>query len=75
MTLKSDAKFEDTLTLGSKIDMKNLVNFNASSDKSENLRFEVLVLSKEYLLCREKLQNDAKFEEGWLMCWKMTWGI
>ena len=68
MTLKSDAKFEDTLIHGSKIDMKNLVNFNASSDKSENLHFDVLVLSKEYLLCREKLQSDAKFEEGWLMC-------
>ena len=27
MTLKSDAKFEKTLTLASKTDMKNLVNF------------------------------------------------
>ena len=36
MTLKSDAKFEEKLTLGSKNDMRNLVNFNASSGKSEN---------------------------------------
>ena len=28
MTLKSDAKFEEKLTLGSKNDMRNLVNFN-----------------------------------------------
>ena len=30
MTLKSDAKFEEKLTLGSKNNMRNLVNFNAS---------------------------------------------
>ena len=36
MTLKSDAKFEEKLTLGSKNDIRNLVNFNVSSDKSEN---------------------------------------
>ena len=44
MTLKSDAKFEEKLTLGSKNDMRNLVNFNASSDKPENLHFNVLLL-------------------------------
>ena len=36
MTMKSDAKFEEKLTLGSKNDIRNLVNFNVSSDKSEN---------------------------------------
>ena len=44
MTLKSDAKFEEKLTLGSKNDIKNLVNFNASSEKSENLHFYGLLL-------------------------------
>ena len=48
MTLKGDAKFEEKLTLGSKNDMRNLVNFDASSDKSENLQFDVLLLSKVY---------------------------
>ena len=48
MTLKSDAKFEEKLTLGSKNDMRNLVNFNASSGKSENLYYYVLLLSKVY---------------------------
>ena len=43
-TLKSDAKFEEKLTLGSKNDMRNLVNFNASSSKSGNLHFDVLLL-------------------------------
>ena len=36
------------LTLGSKIDMRNLVNFNASSGKYENLHFDVLLISKIY---------------------------
>ena len=45
MTLKSDAKFEEKLTLNSKNGMRNLVNFNASSDKSGNLHIHVLLLS------------------------------
>ena len=44
MTLKSDAKFEEKLTVGSKNDMRNLVNFNASSGKSGNLHLDVLPL-------------------------------
>ena len=44
MTLKSDAKLEEKLTLGSKNNMRDLVNFNASSDKSENLDFGVVLL-------------------------------
>ena len=44
MTLKSDEKFKEKLALGFKNDMTNLVNFNASSGKSENLHFDVLLL-------------------------------
>ena len=40
MTMKSDAKFEEKLTLDSENEMKNLVNFNVSSGKSENLYFD-----------------------------------
>ena len=39
MTLKSDAKFEEKLTLGSKNDIGNLMNFHVSSGKSENVNF------------------------------------
>ena len=46
MTLKNDAKFEQKLTFGSKNDMRNLVNFNASSGKSENLHLNGLLLPK-----------------------------
>ena len=45
-------------TLGSKNDMRNLVNFNASSGKSENLHFEVLHLSIAYkVLTKNVLKN------------------
>ena len=72
MTLKSDAKFEENLTLDSKYDMRNLVNFNGSSDKSGNLHFDVLLLPIAYisfsLKSREELslmtlKKDPNFEE------------
>ena len=44
MKLKSDEMFEEKLTLGSRNDMGNLVNFNASSGKSGNLHFDVSLL-------------------------------
>ena len=77
MTLKSDAKFEEKLTLDSKNDMMNLVNFNASSGKSENLHFGVILLLKVYYVSVKKVQricvitlkNDAKFEE------ELTWAL
>ena len=45
MTLKSDAKFEEKLTLGFINDMRNLMNFNESSSKSKNFHYDVLLLS------------------------------
>ena len=45
ITLKSDAKFEEKLALGSINDMRNLVKFNLSGDKSENLHIDGLLLS------------------------------
>ena len=48
MSLKSDAKFEENLAFGSKNNMSFLANFNASSGKSKNLNFDVLLLSKVY---------------------------
>ena len=58
MTLKSDAKFEEKLTLGSKNDMRNLVNFNASSGKSENLHFDLLLLSIAYKVLAKKSAEE-----------------
>ena len=58
MTLKSDAQFEEKLTLGFKIDMRNLVNFNASSGKSDNLHFDGLLLSVAYKVSAKKVQRN-----------------
>ena len=46
MKLKGDAIFKEKLTGGPKNYLGNLVNFHASSRKSENLHFDGLVLSK-----------------------------
>ena len=45
MTLKSDSKYEEKLALGSKNNMSNLLNFYASSRKSQNFHFDVPLLS------------------------------
>ena len=58
MTMKSDAKFEIKLTLGSKNKMKNLVNFNVSSGKSEKLHFDVLLLSIVYKVSAKKVHKN-----------------
>ena len=58
MTLKTDAKFEEKLTLGSKNDIRNLVNFNVSSGKSENLHFDALLLSTAYKVLAKKVQTN-----------------
>ena len=72
------------LTLNSKNDMRNLVNFNLSSGKSENLHFDVPLLSIAYKVSAEKLQKNylswhwkeiQTLKKNWLFIWKMTWGI
>ena len=46
ITLKSDPILEEKLTFCLKNDMRNLMNFNLSSEKSENLHFDGIFLSK-----------------------------
>ena len=77
MTLRSDAKFEEKLTLGSK-NNRNLVNFNASSGKSENVPFDVLLcqqhikfqLKKYEELSLMTLKKNPNFEEKLISCLK-----
>ena len=59
MTLNGDAKFEENLTLGSKTDMRNLVNLNASCGKFENVLFDVLLSSTAYKVSAKKLQKNC----------------
>ena len=81
MKLKSDPKFERKLTLGSKNDMRNLVNFNVSSGNSKNLHFDVLLLKRK--VSTKKVQNHLSWhwkkiqtlQKSWRVIWKMTWVI
>ena len=64
MTLKSDTKFEEKLTLGSKNDIMKWVNFNASSGKSKNVHIdEVLLLSIAFKVSLMTLKKDPNFKE------------
>ena len=58
MTLKGDVKFKGKLTPDLKNDIRNLVNFHASSRKSENLHFDRILLSKAYKDLDEKVQKS-----------------
>ena len=56
--LKSDTNFEEKPTVGSKNDMKNMVNFNANTGKSENLHFDILILLKVHYISAKKVQTS-----------------
>ena len=58
MTLKDNAKFKGKLTCGLKNDIRNLVNFRASRQKSENLHFDWILLPKAYKDLDEKIQKS-----------------
>ena len=47
-TLTGGAKIKEKLTCGRKNDIRNLVNFHVSSQKSKNLHFDWLLLSNTY---------------------------
>ena len=58
MTLKGDAKFKGKLTCGLKNNLRNLLNFHASSSKSGSFHFDGFFLSKVYKDLDEKVQNS-----------------
>ena len=58
MTLKDDSNFKGKLTHDLKNDIRNLVNFHASSRKSENFHFDGLLLSKAYKDLDKKVQKS-----------------
>ena len=58
MTLKGDVKFKEKLNRGLKNDIKNLVNFHASSRKSENLHYDRILLFKSYKFLDKKIQKS-----------------
>ena len=52
------AKFEEKLTLGSKMKQGIWVNFNVSSGKSERLHFDVLLFSIAHKVSAKKEQKS-----------------
>ena len=65
-------------------DMRNLVNFNASSRKSKKSHFYVLLLSIAHKVSVKKLQNNylswhrkkiQTLKKNWLLVCKIIWGI
>ena len=58
MTLKSEAKFGEKLTLVSEHDLRNLVNLNVNCSKSENLHFDMLLFSIAYKVSANNVQKN-----------------
>ena len=54
-----DAKFKGKLTCGLKNDLRNLVNFHASGQKSGNLHFDGFLFCKAYKYLDEKVQKSC----------------
>ena len=61
---ESEAKFEAKLTLRSKNDMRDFVDFHVSSGKSKKLHFTVLLLSIAYNVSAKKVQNHVIEEKN-----------
>ena len=59
MTLKDDAILKEKWTGGLKNDIRNLVNFHASTHKSENFHFDGLVLPKAYKVLNKNIQKSC----------------
>ena len=48
MKMENDAKIEEELTCQFKVNMRKLTNFDSSTQKSQNLHFNELLLNKAY---------------------------
>ena len=57
MTLKGNAKFKGKPTCVLKNNIRNLANFCASRQKSENLHFDWILLPTAYKELDEKIQK------------------
>ena len=60
MTLKSDAKFKEKLTCDFKYDMRNLVNFYPTTQKSENF-FSMALFFQNMQGLRYKNKEELSF--------------
>ena len=80
-----NAKFKGKPTCGLKNDIRNLVNFRASRQKSENLHFDWILLPKAYKDLDEKIQKSYvswhwrvskvwRKTDSWLQKWHEEFG-
>ena len=81
MILKGYAKLKGKLTRGLKNDLMKLVNFHPSSQKSENLHFDGLLLPKAYKDLDERVNKSyvswhwrvmESLKKDWVFVPKMT---
>ena len=73
MTLKGDAIFKEKLTDGLKNDIRNLVSFDWSGRKSENLHFDELLLLMVYNIQLKKHRSIISHDtEGLSKLWRKT---
>ena len=62
MTMKNDAKFEEELTCQFKIDMRNLTNFDPSTQKSQT--FDATFEGKLTCAFKNDMRNLANFYQS-----------
>ena len=55
MTMKNDAKFEGELTCHFKVDIRNLIILTQALESLKNFHFNLLLLSKVYIVCTKKV--------------------
>ena len=83
MAMKNDAKIGVKLTCELKIEMRNLTSFDSSTQKSQKLDFDGILLSKEenvslkftgdlLVMAIKMMQN---WRRNWLAVSKLTWEI
>ena len=48
MTMKNNAKFEEELTFHFKTDIRNLTNFDSSTQKSKKIELSSLIVQESY---------------------------
>ena len=62
MTMKNDSKFEEDLACQFKIDLRNLTNFDSSTQNLKNLLFNGLLLTK-YIIFELSKYRGVMFDD------------
>ena len=73
MTMSNDSKSEEELTCQFKSEMRNLTNFDLSTQNIKNLHFNRLLLTKVYNIWAEQVQRSYVWWHSRLMqSWRKT---